>query len=236
MFVGKVTRHTIGPYGTIAGIYDENPYLNSMIYKVEFPNGQLKEYKANMIAENMLTQVDFDGYSLMILNTVFDYQKDEAVAVRKSDKYVVTRQGQKRPRKTTVGWSLLVKWTDESESWIPLKDMKELHPCKTAEFAKAHGIADKPTFAWWVLYTLRKRDSILSKIKVRIRKTSHKYVIKIPTSVKHSLEVDRKDGNTFWKDALAKEMTEVGVAFEVLDEGVGAPTDWERSLATSSGT
>jgi hypothetical protein len=52
--------------------------------------------------------------------------------------------------------------------------------------------------------------------------------IKIPTSVKHSLEVDRKKGNTFWKDALAKEMTEVGVAFEVLDEGVGAPIGWKK--------
>jgi hypothetical protein len=73
---------------------------------------------------------------------------------------------------------------------------------------------------------LRKR--ILSKIKARIRKTTHKYGIEIPTSVKHSLEVDRKNWNTFWKDALAKEMTKVGVAFEVLDEDVGAPIGWKK--------
>lgn len=88
--VGKVTKRTIGPDGTIAGTYNENPSLNSMIYKVEFPDGQLKEYAANMIAEKMLTQVDSDGYSLTMLNAVIDYGKDEAVTVPKAAKYVVT--------------------------------------------------------------------------------------------------------------------------------------------------
>jgi hypothetical protein len=66
---------------------------------------------------------------------------------------------------------VLVKWVDTSESRIPLKDMKESHPVETAEFAKARGIADEPAFAWWVPYTLRKRDVILSKLKARIQKT-----------------------------------------------------------------
>jgi hypothetical protein len=31
-----------------------------MISEVEFPDGQIKKYAANIIAENMLTQVDSD--------------------------------------------------------------------------------------------------------------------------------------------------------------------------------
>jgi hypothetical protein len=221
--VGRVTKRAIGPDGTVAGSYDENPYLNSMIYEVEFPDGQTKEYAANMIAENMLTQVDEDGFSLTMLDGIIDHRKDEEVAVPKAEKHAFMTGGQRRPRKTTAGWSLLVKWADKSESWIPLKDLKESHPCETAEYAKARGLCDEPAFAWWVPYTLRKRDIILSKIKARIRKTTHKYGIELPTSEPHSQEIDKKNGNTFWKDALAKEMTEVGVAFEVLDEGVPAP-------------
>eukprot|EP00957_Ditylum_brightwellii_P015527 1170446-Ditylum_brightwellii.AAC.1 len=76
-------------------------------------------------------------------------------------------------RKTTVGWSLLVKWKNNSESWIPLKDMKESHPVETAEYVKAQGIADEPAFCWWVPYTLRKRDVILAKVKAQVRKTTH---------------------------------------------------------------
>ena len=212
MTVGKVTKRAIGPDGTVAGTYDENPCLNTMIYEVEFPDGQSKAYAANVIAENMLTQVDSDGYSRTLMEAIVDYRKDEATAVSKADKYLITTSGQKRMRKTTVGWKLLVKWADDSETWIPLKDMKESNPVETAEFARARSIADEPAFAWWVPYTLRKRDIILSKINARIRKTTHKYGIEIPTSVDHAMGIDRSNSNTFWKDALAKEMTEVGVA------------------------
>ena len=90
MATGKVTKRAIGPDGTTAGTYDANPYLNSMIYEVQFPDGQVKEYAANVIAENMLTQVDSDGFSLTMLDAIIDYRKDEAVAVPKSDSHVVT--------------------------------------------------------------------------------------------------------------------------------------------------
>ena len=46
-----------------------------MIYEVEFPDGQVKEYAANLIMENMLTQVDSDGFSLMMLKAIIDYKK-----------------------------------------------------------------------------------------------------------------------------------------------------------------
>jgi hypothetical protein len=65
-------------------------------------------------------------------------------------------------------------------------------------------------------------------MNARIRKTTHKYGIEIPTSVENAMVIDRSNNNTLWKDALAKEMTEVGVAFEVLEEGIKAPTGWSK--------
>ena len=88
-----------------------------MIYEVEFPSGQLKEYAANVIAENMLTQVDSDGFSLTImLEGVIDYRKDESQTISKTDKCLTTTSGQKQTRKTIVGWLLLVKWANGTES------------------------------------------------------------------------------------------------------------------------
>jgi hypothetical protein len=151
MSTGKVTQQLLGPDGRTAGTtYDDNPMLNSIVYEVKFPDGQVKEYTANVIAENMLTQVGSDGYSTTILKAIIDYCTDEAVAVPKADKYVYTSSGQKRLQKTTAGWSLLIQWADKSEAWVLLKDLKESHPCEAAEFAKARGITDKPTFVWWV--------------------------------------------------------------------------------------
>ena len=36
--------------------------MNSMIYDVEFPDGQIKEYAANVISENILEQMDQEGF------------------------------------------------------------------------------------------------------------------------------------------------------------------------------
>ena len=55
MVTGKVTQRTIGPDGQVTGTYDNNTYLNPIINDVDFPAGQVKEYAANIIAENMLT-------------------------------------------------------------------------------------------------------------------------------------------------------------------------------------
>lgn len=228
MVTGTVARRALGPDGTTAGTYDENPYLNTVIYEVEFPDGQVKDYCANIIAENMLTQVDSEGYSMTLMDGIAGHRKDDSKAVAKTDQYVITSGGQRRRRKTTSGWELLIRWKDESESWIKLKDMKESHPVDVAEYAKARGIDDEPAFAWWVPYTLKKRKAILAAVKSRVRKTNRKYGIEIPTSVEGAFELDRKNGDSLWRDAMNKEMFNVGVAFEILEEGQEAPPRWHK--------
>ena len=64
-----------------------------------------------------------------------------------------------------MGWELLVKWKDQSESWVRLCELKESHPIEMAEFAMARGIQDQPAFVWWVPFMLRKRDAIVYAIR-----------------------------------------------------------------------
>ena len=73
----------------------------------------------------------------------------------------------------TTGWDLLIGWKDQSESWARLSGLKESHLVETMEFAKARGIDNEPTFAWWTPYVLKKRNAIIASIKHRIRKTTH---------------------------------------------------------------
>ena len=107
--LGEVKRRALGPDGRVFGTYDDNAMLNSMIYEVEFPDGQVKEYAANLIAESMLTQVDSEGFSTALFNGILDYKKNSS-AVQKADHYVVTRRGRHRMRQMTLGWDLLVSW------------------------------------------------------------------------------------------------------------------------------
>ena len=87
-------------------------------------------------------------------------------------KYVTTKRGNRALCKTTIGWKFKVKWKDGTESWIPLKVMKESNPIEIAEYAVTRGIADQPAFAWWVPYVLRKRDRIVAGVNSLVRKSS----------------------------------------------------------------
>ena len=122
-------------------------------------------------------------------------------------------------RKTTVGWKFNIKWRDGTTTWVSLKDIKESNPIEVAEYVTARDIQDKPEFAWWVPYTLRKRDRIIYSVNSRVCKSSHKYRIEIPTLIKHAEEIDHRNKNTFWKDAIKLEMSNVGVAFKILETG-----------------
>ena len=65
----------------MVGSYDEKPFLNSIIYDVEFNDGTVKEYSTNVIAENMLTQVEYDGFSTTTMNGIIYHRKDETTAI-----------------------------------------------------------------------------------------------------------------------------------------------------------
>ena len=98
-----------------------------------------------------------------------------------------------------------------------------------AEYVTARDIQDEPSFAWWVPYTLRKRDSIIASVNSRVRKSSRKYGIEIPTSIKHGEEIDHRNKNTFWQDAIKLEMSNVGVAFKILDTGDSPSPGYTKS-------
>ena len=230
--LAKVVGQSFDANGKVIGRFDENPLLNSLVYDVRFPDGTVKEYAANVIAGNVLSQSDSDGHFSSELSQIVDHKRD-GTAVPKSQKYFVTKKGkwrgQKKRRQTTQGWQMLVEWRDGTRAWLPLKDMKESHPVDVAEYAKARGIDDEAAFEWWVPYTLRKRDMIVSAVNSRVQRRSHKYGVEVPRSVHEAKLLDAKNGNTFWMDAIRKEMANVGIAFEILGEGEKAPPGWHKA-------
>jgi hypothetical protein len=129
----------------------------------------------------------------------------------------VVVNGRKHMRKSTKGWQLCIQWKDGSTSWERLADVKESNPIEVADYSVARGIEVDPAFAWWVDYTLKKRDRIISAVKKRVIKKSHKFGIRVPTNVDEAHALDKTNGNTLWTDAIAKEMKNVRVAFHILE-------------------
>ncbi len=97
---------------------------------------------------------------------------------------------------TTQGWKFLVKWSNGLCQWIDLKLLKESNPVQVADYATSRNMAEEPAFAWWVPYVLRKLDTIVKAVNSCVCRTSHKYGIELPTSVKHTIDIDCKSKNT----------------------------------------
>ncbi len=47
--------------------------------------------------------------------------------------------------------------------------------------------------------------------------------------IAHAKQLDAQNGDTFWKDAITKEMANIGIAFAIQDEGVKVPPGWTRA-------
>ena len=223
----KVVGRAKNELGVITGNYDENPIMNTIMYEVEFPDGQVKQYAANIIAENLLNQVDDEGYTITRIDCILDHEKS-LKALNPDEMYTVNKQGVKRIRKTTEGWRFKVRWHDKSEQWVPLSILKESNPVDVAIYAKARGIDKEPALAWWVPYTLKKREVIVAAVKARTRKMTHKYGIKVPRSIQEAYAIDAKNGNDFWAKAIKKEMSNVGIAFKILTESKTVPPGWTK--------
>ena len=71
--------------------------------------------------------------------------------------------------------------------------MKESNPIKVASYAEAVGISNEPAFAWWVPYTLRKRNLIIKAVNSRLKHSS-KNGIEVPLNIKEALKLDKKMG------------------------------------------
>ena len=76
----------------ITGSYDPNPFLNTLTYHVEFPDGEIKECSANVIAENTHARVDEDAHDMQILDAIVDHRKDSS-AVHKAGMCIRAKSG-----------------------------------------------------------------------------------------------------------------------------------------------
>jgi hypothetical protein len=141
-----------------------NPMIDESVYEVTFSDGTTEELAANVIAENMYSNVDSKGHHYKLMHEIMDHKKDN-LAIQINNGFIVSKSGNKVPKKTTRGWELLVEWKDGSMDWVPLVELKASFPIELSEYALANGIEEEPAFKWWVKQTMRRRDRIISMYK-----------------------------------------------------------------------
>jgi Reverse transcriptase (RNA-dependent DNA polymerase) len=223
--IGTVVKRRLDDDGKPIGTSNSNPILDSREYEVEFDDGCVLEYSANVIAENLYSQVDAEGRRFVMLQEILDHQKDNS-AVPKDDEFVVSN-GKRVRRYTTKGWKLCILWKDGSTSWETLTSVKEAFPVEIAEYAVARKIAEEPAFSWWVPYTLKKKARIVAAVNKRYMLRTHKFGVEVPKTVQEALKLDATTNTSFWRDAIALEVKNVDVAFQDLSEMEEVPIGYQ---------
>jgi hypothetical protein len=209
-----VKQRTVDVEGRPIGRLSTNPLLDSRQYEVEFMDGEMEILTVNIIAENLLAQVDEEGHRQILIAEIEDHRiNDDAVPIEEGT--FPTTSGMKRKKRTTKGWELSDRWKDGSSNWISLNDLKDTYPVELADYAIANQIQEEPAFAWWVPYVIRKRTAIISKLRSKYWQKTHKYGIRVPQSIDEAKEIDIKNADDRWMDAVRLEMKNVRVPFEV---------------------
>ena len=123
-----------------------NPIMDTRRYKVEYEDGTKEILPANILAENILSQVDEDGHKQLLFEEIIDHRSNSD-AIKCEDGHVTNPiNGYKHKKRTTKGWDLCVQWKGGNTSWVAFKDMKHGFPIQVARYAIKHGIDKELTF------------------------------------------------------------------------------------------
>jgi len=106
-FIRRVIGRKRDAEGRPVGRSNTNPILDTRVYEVEFPDGTINEYAANILAEALYAQVDVDGNRYLLLKAIIDHKKD-STALSKNEYSTWNPHGSRNPlhKYTTKGWQL----------------------------------------------------------------------------------------------------------------------------------
>ena len=115
----------------------------------------------------------------------------DGTEIKSTEGYYTSKGGHQTKKRTTRGWQVYLQWKDGSGDGVAIKDVKDSYPIELSEYAIAASISHEPAFSWWVLYTIRKRTRIISKLKTKYWKKTHKYGFEIPKSIAEAVRINK---------------------------------------------
>jgi hypothetical protein len=145
--------------GSPIGRKHKNPLLDSSIYIIKFPGGEMKDVGYSILAEHLFSQVDKEGNQSHLFIIIIGHHRN-GNTVDKADQMRVTGK-RKVKMKTLAGWALAVEWGGGGTSWIELKTMKESNAIEVTAYELSSRISHEPAFDWWVHAMIRRKKRLI---------------------------------------------------------------------------
>jgi len=74
-YIAKVIGRKRDGNGNPVGQYNPNPILDATVHEVQFPDGRIQKYAANVLAEALYAHVDNDGNRWLLLKSIIAHEK-----------------------------------------------------------------------------------------------------------------------------------------------------------------
>ena len=207
--------------GNPVGLRNDDPTLDNRLYEVLWSDGTTEPLFANTIANNLYDiSSGQTNDNLELFREIIDHRTTDSLLTG-DNAYVILPNGTKRIKPTTQGWQMCILWQDGSTDWAEMKDVKEGYPNQLVEYAIKNKLDKEPAFAWWIRHVVRQNKRNISKVKSKYWTRTHKFGIEIPKTVEEAIQLDKKNGNRLWQDAIHKEMLNIFPAFTLYE---GDPT------------
>ena len=152
------------------------------------------------------------GYNLLC--DLIETQEDEVVNPTEPKwtfNSIIGHQGPMKPTHPDYhgsSYNVLVQWEDESQTYEPLKMMMEDDPITLAIYARKNNLLNTP--GWKQLKRVATQENILRRVQKAQSKSNKEpkfqFGIQVPRGVKEALELDKKNGNSNWEDAMNEEI------------------------------
>ena len=84
--MGEVSKRVIYD-ATSTGEGNYNAMHDKSLYEIEYTDGTMQQPVANIIADNMMSQVDSEGHNYQVLTEVTYYKKDDS-SISKVDGFI----------------------------------------------------------------------------------------------------------------------------------------------------
>ena len=107
---------------------------------------------------------------------------------------------------------LRVLWKQGNSTWISLKSLRLHDPYACVLFATEKKLVNSPEWEWVKDFI---DDTACYTRMLHAMKTTksfgpkYKFGVQVPRSVKHALDLDKKNGNNLWKEAILKELKQL---------------------------
>jgi hypothetical protein len=189
---GRVIKRAKGEDGQPLGTRNANPILDTRMYTVQLSDGSHRELSANIIAENLYSQVNEQGHQQLIFWEIIGHRTNEEYT---NEMPIKTGSNFHLP-KTTKGWEIQVSFCNKSTAWLPMNKVRMSNPIELAEYAVMSWIAREPAFVWWVPHALRTRRTMVSRVETKYWQTTHKFGIELPRSVSDAYDFRCENGGS----------------------------------------